>query len=246
MKRIVIFLFCIIVIVASLSFVVRLIFISDSDNPIYIPDSDYTEIVAHKLIDVPAICQYPQLPTGCEAVAATMVLQYYGENIPAQKFAADWLECNENFYSSGGKRYGPDPDKVFAGNPFTKNSYGCFAEPIINAINNNSTSCTAKKITNKSLEQLCAEYIDKDKPLLVWATMNMKESSDGNTWYLENGESFSWIAGEHCLAMVGYNDDYYFFNDPMYGITIAYKKSVSEKRFAELGRQAVYICPKEV
>ena len=38
--------------------------------PLYVP-----------LLEVPLLCQYPALPTGCEAVAATMVLQYYGADI---------------------------------------------------------------------------------------------------------------------------------------------------------------------
>lgn len=202
--------------------------------------------VAEKLIDVPAICQYPQLPTGCESVAATMVLQYYDVNITAERFAGDWLECNENFYSSRGRLYGPDPDKVFAGNPFSKRSYGCFAKPIVDAINRNSTSCCAQTITDQSLEQLCAEYIDHDQPLLIWATMRMKESSAGNSWYFENGTAFTWTAGEHCVVLVGYNDGYYFLNDPMSGSTVAYRKDIVEKRFAELGSQAVYISPNKL
>ncbi len=199
--------------------------------------------IAQKLIDVPAISQYPELPTGCESVAATMVLQYYGADITAKEFANSWLECNTRFHKENGKLYGPDPNKVFAGNPFTKNSYGCFATPIVNAVNRNSVTCKAQSIGNKSLPELCTEYIDHNKPLLLWATMHMKESYEGNAWYLEDGTKFAWTAGEHCLVLVGYNEKVYFLNDPMSGSTVAYQKSTVEKRFAELHSQAVYISP---
>ena len=43
------------------------------------------------------------------------------------------------------------------------------------------------------------------------------------------------------LVLVGYNDEYYFLNDPQSGSTVAYQKDVVEKRFKELGFQAVYI-----
>lgn len=231
MKKVFIFFLCIVIIVFSTSVVVRLISNSDADTP--------------KIIDVPAISQYPELPTGCESVAATMVLQYYDVNITAEEFASSWLECSENFYRAKGNLYGPDPNKVFIGNPFTNNSYGCFATPIVNAINRNSRDCTAKKITNRSLEELCTEYIDNDKPLLIWATMSMKESSAGNKWYLEDGITFTWTAGEHCLVLVGYNNDYYFLNDPMSGSTVAYQKNIVERRFSELGKQAIYIAKEE-
>lgn len=209
-----------------------------------LPKSVNTEkqiIFAQKLIDVPTISQYPDLPTGCESVAATMVLQYYGENIKAGEFVISWLKYSEKFYTANGKKYGPDPNKVFAGNPFTKTSYGCYADPIVNAINSNSLYCKAQKITNKSLEELCAEYIDNNKPLLIWATMNMKESYLGNSWYLEDGSLFTWIAQEHCLVLVGYNKDYYIFNDPLSGSVVAYQKRIVEKRFSDLNSQAVYI-----
>lgn len=197
-----------------------------------------------KIINVSAICQYPELPTGCESVAAAMVLQYYGESVTAPQFASEWLGCSESFYKSNGELYGPDPNEVFAGNPFSENSYGCFASVIVKAINSNSVGCKAQKITNKSLPQLCDEYINNNKPVLIWATMGMKESKGGKSWYLPNGESFTWTAGEHCLVLIGYNDEYYFLNDPQSGSTVAYQKSIVEQRFKELGSQAVYIYKK--
>lgn len=233
----------------STSVVVRLISNPDVDTPKtdVLSNDNKLDIyfAAEKLIDVPAISQYPKLPTGCESVAATMVLQYYDVNITAEEFASSWLECSENFYRENGDLYGPNPNIVFAGNPFTNNSYGCFATPIVNAINCNSLDCTAQKITNRSLEELCTEYIDNDKPLLIWATISMKESSVGNQWYLEDGTAFTWTAGEHCLVLIGYNIDYYFLNDPMSGSTVAYQKNIVERRFSELGKQAIYITKEE-
>ncbi len=248
MKKVSVFLFCIAIISAIVIYAPDNTQKTDATiNNHNEPDNEpVINRVLQKHIDVPAICQYPELPTGCESVAATMVLQYYNVNITAEKFAKDWLECSDSFYLSNGKLYGPDPNKVFAGNPFSRNSYGCYAEPIVHAINRNSTSCTAKAITGRTLEQLCAEYIANNKPLLIWATINMKESKAGNSWYFEDGKAFTWIAGEHCLVLVGYNDDYYFLNDPVYGSTVAYQKNITEKRFAELASQAVYICPNKM
>lgn len=197
---------------------------------------------AEKLIDAPVISQYPDLPTGCESVAAVMVFQYYSIDITPKEFVDSYLEYSENFYWKNGNLYGPDPNEVFVGNPFDNNSYGCFATPIINAVNN-SKICKAQKISNMSLKELCNEYIDNDKPLLIWATISMKESYKGASWYLEDDSVFTWTTGEHCLVLVGYNEEYYFLNDPMSGTTVAYNKNVVEKRFAELGNQAVYIAP---
>lgn len=197
-----------------------------------------------KILEVPAICQYPTLPTGCESVSAVMVLQYYGVDISSEEFAGGWLRCNGSFYTSDKKQHGPDPNEVFVGDPFSENAYGCFAQPIVNAINQNSSDFNAEIIRDVTLDDLCREYVDKDIPILVWATIGMKESKRGRTWFLKSGEKFTWTAGEHCLVLVGYNEDYYFFNDPQSGSTVAYQRDISEKRFKELGSQGVYIYKK--
>lgn len=214
---------------------------SDKEEKIPFKEEKTIDQLSYQFIKVPNICQYPSLPTGCETVAATMVLQYYKSNITPEEFANNWLEYNQSFWSDGKIDYGPDPNEVFAGNPFSESSYGCYATPIVKAINNNSKEFVAEKISAASLTELCKEYIDKNKPLLIWATMGMKQPKKGRSWILENGNTFTWIAGEHCLVLVGYNRDYYFLNDPQFGITKAYPKNIVEKRFKELGSQAVYI-----
>lgn len=193
------------------------------------------------IIDVPKICQFPLLPTGCEATAAAMVLQYYGENITHTYFAENWLKKSEDFYTLEDTLYGPDPNKVFAGNPFSKNSFGCFSGAIIEAINTNSNTFFAEGLKEKTLSEICKKYIDKKIPIIIWATMGMKPSEEGKSWCLENRETFSWIAGEHCLVLVGYDINFYYFNDPQSGSIAAYEKGVCEKRFKELNTQAIFI-----
>ncbi len=205
--------------------------------------SDAQAPCERRLIPVPLLCQYPSLPTGCEAVAAAMVLQYYGVSITAEEFARDWLECSLDFYTQNGRRYGPDPNRCFVGDPFSTNSYGCFAGPIVSAVNRNAKGYVAKELNDLSLPELCATYVDRQQPLLIWATTGMKKPSAGNTWYFKNGERFTWIAGEHCLVLVGYDDDFYYLNDPTSGSTVAYQKHIVEQRFEELGCQAILIVP---
>lgn len=213
---------------------------SKSDN-----DAENLKITGNsiyeKLIEVPALSQFPTLPTGCEATSAVMVMQYYGKDIAPEQFADSWLECSNDFYYNDGELFGPDPDRVFAGDPFSENSYGCYADVIVDAINGNSDNLTAEKITGKSLDLLCEEYIDNNNPLLIWATTSMRKSRDGTVWHLADGETFRWISGEHCLVLVGYSKDYYFFNDPQSGSIVAYQRYVAEQRFIELGSQAVCI-----
>lgn len=240
MKKKTIFILCVFWTISLVLVVCGLRFYDDNDSRV-LAECNNKIYIAEKILNVPELCQYPDLPTGCETVSATMVLRYYGVDITATDFADNWLECSEDFNKVNNKLYGPDPNEVFIGSPFDENSYGCYAPVIAKAVNNNSTDCKAKIITDKTLDELCTEFIDNDKPLLIWATMSMTESKIGASWYIEDDSNFTWVSGEHCLVLVGYNEEYYFLNDPMPGCTVAYEKSIVEKRFAELGNQAVYI-----
>ncbi len=73
---------------------------------------------------------------------------------------------------------------------------------------------SATQLSNVSLQQLCAEYIDNNIPVILWATMNMATPYNGNRWTY-NGKTIQWIAPEHCLLLVGYDDEHYIFNDPL-------------------------------
>lgn len=75
--------------------------VADRQAPVPTAEANKAEINADKTaqlsgeasvrLSVPALCQYPELPTGCEATAAAMVLQYYGEAITPSTLAGEWL-----------------------------------------------------------------------------------------------------------------------------------------------------------
>ena len=198
-----------------------------------------------ELIDVEPLCQYPLLPTGCESVSAVMVLNFYGDSVDMETFAKHWLPKNSDFYTYEGEDFGPDPEKTFAGDPFTAYGYGCYAPVIAQSINNNSSNCNAYTVIGKDLSFVLSEYIDKGMPVLVWATMDMTPVKKGQSWTTPEGEEFIWTSGEHCLVLVGYDEKYCYFNDPLSGELTKYKRTLSEKRYNEMGKQAVVITHKK-
>ena len=170
-----------------------------------------------------------------------MLLNYYNNKITPQAFAENIL-IKEDFYYENGNLCGPHPDAAFIGDPFSENGYGCYAGAIVSSINSNINEVTAVNISGKTLGEILSNYTDCGIPVMIWATMGMKETKEGTVWQLENGETFTWISGEHCLVLIGYNDRFCFLNDPQLGSTVAYEKELVEKRFNDLNRQAVYIC----
>ena len=196
------------------------------------------------IIQVPYISQKDILPTGCEIVSALMVLQYYGYTITADEFIDMYLDKRE-FRQIGGQLFCAHPDQAFIGDPRSPTGYGCYAPVIVNALRRIvPTSTKVINETGRTLEYLLEQYIKEDSPVLVWASIEMRETSPGTTWIIEEtGDTFTWIRQEHCMVLVGYDDTQYYFNDPYNGNgLIGYSKNLVEKRYNELGCQAIALC----
>ena len=192
------------------------------------------------VIDVPLICQHPSLPTGCESVAATMLLNFYGVDLRPEEFAASWLECGD-FYRRGDTLFGPDPELKFAGDPFSPYSCGCFEQPVADAINENCRGLKAVPLKGESFEKLCREYVAAGNPVLIWATIRMEPPREGNVWITEEGKTVSWLAGEHCLVLVGLGDGEVFLNDPDSGERVVYPRELVKTRYEQIGSRALCI-----
>ena len=208
---------------------------------------------AKKISNVPLIGQ-SKLPTGCETCSATMLLNFYGYKISETTFADKYL-VKKPFGYSNGSYTGPDPNCAFVGTPYSSNSYGAYAPIMAKCMNKylSDKSYKAVEISGKSLEYLSGKYVAQGQPIMIWATINMSPSFKTTTWRVnytdENakyklGSYYTWIAGEHCLVMTGYDNYYYYFNDPWTNARTRYSKSVVNSRYAELGKQAVVMVKK--
>ena len=85
--------------------------------------------------------------------------------------------------------------------------------------------------------------MDNGNPVVVWVTNDLKKPEKGQSWVDgDTGKAMTWISGEHCFLLVGYNKakDIIYANDPLYGIK-AYNMELFEKRFHQMGKQAIII-----
>lgn len=199
---------------------------------------------AEWLLDVPYISQKGLLPTGCEIVSALMVLHYYGYDITADQFVDNYLDKGDFYTDAQGQLFGVHPARAFVGDPRTENGYGCYAPVIVNSLNRIlKSNQRAKALTGTKLETLLENYVKKGTPVLVWASIEMRQPSAGTSWTVKDtGEKFTWIRQEHCMVLVGYDRNNYYFNDPYNGNgIIGYNKYLVETRFEEMGMQSVVI-----
>lgn len=216
------------------------------------------------ILDIDYISQEPDYPTGCESVSAVMLLNYMGVNITVDNFIDTCLEKGDIIVRNK-QYYAPDPSVKFVGNP-RGSGFGCYAPVIINALEKAAPDFYVLDESEKELSYLVDTYVKRQTPVLIWATMNMTESKEGEKWIIDNSitagasvgenvnieseipkgaQTVTWIAGEHCMVLVGYDQNSYYMADPYKSNGIkAYRKDLVEQRYEELNMQAVTMIAK--
>lgn len=209
-------------------------------------------------INAPYISQKGSYPTGCESVSAVMLLRFLGYEISVDEFIEKYLDCRE-FEMRDGQLYGPDPKEYFCGSPYNEDDFGCYAPVICRALEKvfkayasglpeDGEALTivykAADETGTPIHELLERYIDKGMPVIFWACIDMREPIVGPEWrLLDTGAIFTWISNEHCMLLVGYDADSYYFNDPYdnHGLVHYPKQLVEERHRAQYG-MAVGVC----
>ena len=188
--------------------------------------------------NVPIINQFPELPSGCEATALTMLLNYSGKSITKIEVATNMPKGPLPYYKDD-KVIGPNPSESFIGTPFDAHSYGIYHEPIVDMIENYMPN-RSLNLTGKSFDEIL-EVVANGNPVMVWASINMIPLSYKSYWQFEDGTFFNWPSNEHAMVIIGYNENNVIINDPYTGRRQNYNKDIFIHRWTELGNQAVSI-----
>lgn len=187
-----------------------------------------------KILNVSYISQYPNYPTGCEGISAIMVLRTAGVYTTPEIFFSKYLKISSFPF---------DPAVSYCGNPRDYTGFGCYAPALASAMNKALKpieNYQAYELYRKSLTELCEEYINNDIPVILWASIDMAEMRTSSTWYYHN-KKIEWKTPEHCLVLVGYDTDHYYFNDPLRHQNTGYPKSAVENAYYAMGMQAVVV-----
>ena len=198
-----------------------------------------------QLTDFDIIEQYPELPTGCEITALTMVLNYYGYQVNKVTMALDYMpKVQAEFYrSEDGRLMGPDLENFFVGDPTEETGYICGTGAIVTAANRYladvGSDLTAAAMKNVQPEKLY-DLIDQGTPVVIWCTINMEDRAETDGWYREDGTYMEWSTNDHGAVLIGYDEDTVTVADPIYS-RITVSRDQFEKIFAERGGQCVIL-----
>ena len=202
-----------------------------------------------RILCVPYIDQTERWVYGCESVSAVMLLQSLGLDIDPDTFIDCYLPRGFST-GEGEKMIAPDPTYQYINEPRDRTGWGCYAPCIVQAIESvlqaygKADAYTVVDETGKTAAQLCTEYIDQGMPVVFWATLNFEPSESVSRWTLPDGTPFVWKDHEHCLLLVGYDEENYWFNDPWENHGCCpYPKVLVEQRHAEQDRYAVSLRP---
>lgn len=194
--------------------------------------------VCQELDNIPAIAQKPELPTGCEATAAAMLLNSAGIKVTKQSIANSLPEGRIPYFRNG-KLYGGNPSYCFVGNPYLKTGFGVYHGPIFKVVDKYDPG-HALDISGTSIEGLF-DTISSGHPVVVWATIRMISPVFKDAWYDTRGNKIVWPTYEHALLLTGYNNNSVIFNDPYTGTRDSFSIRTFENIWSRLGRQAVTI-----
>ncbi len=203
---------------------------------IRIDENGRCEIPDQFSIPMEELMQNPELPTGCESVALTIVLRHYGFELEKTTIADEYLEYSDTDFVS-----------AYVGNPHTESGAGCFAPAITKAAETflaaHGSDMTVTNLTGTELEDLYP-YVANGTPVIVWNSMYLSDLEQTDQTYVYEGTAYYWFRREHCVVLCGYNTqtNTVTVNDPLEGI-VERDADRFEEIYRQLGQMAVLIDP---
>lgn len=221
----------------------------ESEPPLMPSTVTYSDGVTHHLeppkksvetsfeLEMNSLLQNPELPTGCESVSLSMVLNYWGYPIAKTRLVDEYLIFSEDNFVTG-----------YVGDPYSNEGAGIYAPGITDTANAyleaQDSELEARDISETEFEKLY-DYVEAGYPVLVWTTMYMSEPAGAGYYCEYEGKQYEWFNNEHCVVFMGFHKDAneVVINDPLEGIVYR-DADAFEEIYDTMGKQAVVICEK--
>lgn len=217
------------------------------------PPTEAPTIPSSYMIEGVEVHPQVEFKAGCETYACTMLLESLGFDITERMFMENYLEIRYPSYGDDGKMYAPSMYSSQVGDIY--GGWGVYCTAMAKYMNNflkdAGSDMKATALENVPLPELCERYISKGIPLMVWGTVEMLDPYPRFTWtvdYVEEedphykiGDTFTWMQHEHCLVLIGYDEENYYFADSCAGKVSVFEREVSEDRYEKIGMQAIVV-----
>ncbi len=159
--------------------------------------SAFGQVPEETNLSVETIWQLPELPTGCETTALTMVLNYHGFSVDKTSIADEYLVKATDDYPVG-----------FSGDPYSYDGAGIWppglAKTARKYLADQDSKLWAHDLSGTSLEDLY-KYVAAGYPVLLWVTVDYSDPSFTGYSYEYGGKTYEWFSNEHCVVLSGYS-----------------------------------------
>lgn len=201
-------------------------------------DNDYELPEKAVIDDFQTVMQNPELPTGCEITALTQTLNFLGFDVDKVTMCDEYMPVDFNGQYT--------MNECYIGDPKSHTGFGCSSPVICKAarlfFRLEESDCYPVDLTGTDFQELFYQ-IDQGRPVIVWATMYLLDTSSEYVYTAKNGEEMWFCLYQHCLTLYGYDLDagLVYVADPLVGNT-TYSLERFERIYDILGKQAVVIC----
>ncbi len=164
--------------------------------------------------------QLPELPTGCEATAASTLMRMNGINVSKTELADALPKSDTDFVYS------------FLGDPYSYSGWACSAPCITKTVNGFlefGEEYAAVELTGDALSEL-------QTPCIVWVTIDLVEPMQP----VRTVDGYGLYRNSHCMVLRSVGENEVKVYDPLSGIT-EYNRERFEHVYDGMGKQAVYI-----
>lgn len=214
----------------------------ETDEKTEIPAAEKTELPDNIIHGLKHFDQSSGYYTACESLSAVSLLQFYNIRIEPGEFISRYLPVADYpVRQADGQLHGESPWDYFIGDPMKSNGYGCYSGAIKKAMDQIIPG-RAAVLRDVPLKELCENFTDRGRPVMIWATIDMRPTREGNSWILPDGTLFTYIRPEHALILIGADDDHYYFCDSHRDEEITvYGRKETETAYKAMQMQAIVI-----
>jgi uncharacterized protein YvpB len=169
------------------------------------------------LLDVPLVCQLPELGYGCELTSLTMLLQYHGIKIDKLKVAENAPRDSTPLFTNPENHaicvWG-NPAIGYVGDITAKGlGYTIDPAPVVDYLKQ-TYNIKARDLTGIRAQDLkiCLRL---GYPVMVWTTYDFTVNAKPKRWQDSHG---NWINADfnmHCVVLTGYDNYNFYYNDPL-------------------------------
>ena len=150
------------------------------------------------VLNVPCTMQNPELPTGCESVALTNALNYYGFGLGKTVIADAYMpKSSWDFVTA------------FWGNPHSASNGNCISAPgLTNTANSflisSGSSLRAYNVTGTGFYDLYS-YLEAGHPVIIWSTIGMQNLGSCYATQAYGGRVYRTYTNSHTVVLRGFN-----------------------------------------